>query len=92
MKAFNTSVGGIVRDESGAPVPGAIVYIVSGTGSWPDIAGLTNESGEFRLGGMEPGRYLLSVRHEKFGSTLQDVEIQATPLRVDFTLREGEGK
>lgn len=88
MKAFGTIVSGVVRDESGLPLSGATVYVVAGTGSWPDIAALTNKKGEYQLSGIDPGCYVLSVRHEDSVSATVEVEIREVPSRVDVTLRK----
>jgi protocatechuate 3,4-dioxygenase beta subunit len=87
VNVADTSIYGVVRDESGRPLSGATVYIVAGTGSWLDIAALTNERGEYKLSGMNPGSYAVSAHHENFISTSVNVEIREAPSRVDVTLK-----
>jgi len=86
MNVVDTNVYGVVRDESGMPLSGATVYIVTGTGSWLDIAALTNEKGEYKLGCTNLGSYLLSVHHENFMSASVNIEIREVPSGVDVTL------
>jgi protocatechuate 3,4-dioxygenase beta subunit len=87
MNGVHTYVTGVVQDESGVPLPGATVYIVSGTGSWPDIAALTNDRGEYKLSGMNPGSYVVEVHHDDFVSASASVGVSEEPSRVDITLR-----
>ncbi|MBM3301484.1 MAG: carboxypeptidase regulatory-like domain-containing protein [Deltaproteobacteria bacterium] len=86
MNTFNGVVFGVVRDESLSPVRGAIVYIVSGTGSWRDIAALSNERGEYRLSVMDPGSYELLVTHVDFPSARLCVEIGEEAIQADIIL------
>jgi hypothetical protein len=88
MKEFSTSVTGVVRDEAGVPLSGTVVYIASGTGSWRDVAALTNERGEFQLSGMEPGKYELAVRRAGFVSAGVEVKIGEVRSDVNVTLKK----
>lgn len=56
---MGTVIRGRVLDPRGSPVAGARVYFVSGPGVYPDIAGLTSESGEFALFAPTAGTYLI---------------------------------
>ncbi|MCL2787907.1 MAG: carboxypeptidase regulatory-like domain-containing protein [Micrococcales bacterium] len=56
---------GVVEDISGAPVPGALVFVTSSIGLGGDEAvidgGQTNELGEYEIEGIVPGSYELSA-------------------------------
>ena len=56
---------GVVTTTNRQPICDARVMVVSGP-KHPDIAGLTNEEGRFRLGGLEPGNYRIEVDAEGF--------------------------
>lgn len=57
----NASVAGRVL-AGDHPVADATVMILEGDAPHPDIAALTNETGTFELGGLEPGWYNLEAR------------------------------
>ncbi|MDX2135681.1 MAG: carboxypeptidase-like regulatory domain-containing protein [Saprospiraceae bacterium] len=60
-KMQNHKIQGIVVNSFGQPVQGAVVYIVDGPGSFPDIAAVTSEDGSFHLGGLSKGAYQLQI-------------------------------
>jgi hypothetical protein len=55
-------ITGVVRDASGAPVPGAHVLFTAGPQPLPDIAALTDGEGKFSLGAPAEGEYTLLCR------------------------------
>jgi len=65
---------GIVHDESRAVLPGVTVAVASP--GLPAQSAVTNERGEYRLTGLQPGMYLLTVELPGFG------EYEETDLRV----------
>lgn len=58
------SIEGIVTDRSGLPMPGVMVAIVDGTSSYPDIAAMTNNKGEFSFGPLNNGEYTVQAFRE----------------------------
>ena len=46
----------------GHPVADAVVMIVEGHASHPDLAAVTDETGSFQLGGLTPGWYNFEAR------------------------------
>lgn len=70
-------VAGVVRDVNGAPAPGVPVRAISAkpSGAGP-LASLTNngartnEAGEFRIFGLEPGKYVVAAEPASGGSTM----------------------
>ena len=56
---------GIVHDESRAVLPGVTVAVASP--GLPAQSAVTNERGEYRLTGLQPGMYLLTVELPGFG-------------------------
>lgn len=56
---------GVVTTAEREPIPEARVMIAEGP-SHPDIAGLTNDDGRFRLTGLVPGKYKIEVDADGF--------------------------
>ena len=65
---------GAVRDESGAVLPGVTVTVMSL--GLPAQSSLTNERGEYRFTGLQPGMYALTVELPGFS------KYEETDLRV----------
>ena len=72
------SIKGTVTDQAGRPLGGVSVAIVEGTASWPEIAALTNENGQFGLGSLENGTYtvqaMYSDRTERAQAVIRDAD------------------
>lgn len=75
-----TLSGRAVDASSGAPVVGAAVVIGSTTV-------MTDSSGRFVLGELEPGTYPLSARHEAYGTVRDSVDIPARTVNVELTVQ-----
>lgn len=78
---------GVVKDNAGRPVAGATVAVASGTGRYREIAALSSPDGTYRLGGVEPGSYVLRASHPSFGVCIASAEASGTVSQeVNFTL------
>jgi protocatechuate 3,4-dioxygenase beta subunit len=79
---------GLVRDEAGRPVEGAIVAVVRGTGRYREIAARSGPDGTYRLGGVEPGTYELRASHPSLGVGTASAEVSGAgdSAEVNFTL------
>lgn len=66
-------VSGLVHDENGQPVPMARVFFVSGPGSLPDIAALTDDHGAFTVSVGLSGTYQLQCVADGFHPTKLEV-------------------
>ena len=78
--AFGQTTGGvrgIVLDESGRPLPGAVATLRSDGRASPDRGSVTGQSGEFQVASLPPGGgYLLTVSLAGFATvTLHDIEV-----------------
>ena len=80
------AVAGTLRDDTGAPVAGIEVTAIPArsAGSLPTLTNngtLTNELGEFRIFGLEPGTYLVAARPASGGQAqylaMSDAETDA---------------
>jgi hypothetical protein len=68
------AVAGILRDDTGAPVAGIEITAIPARspGSLPTLTNngtTTNELGEFRIFGLEPGAYIVAARPAAGGSS-----------------------
>lgn len=78
------NVVGVVRDQSGSPIPGATVRLLSASGS-PVAEDVSDENGRFGCNA-PPGAYTLRVELSGFQTFSQQV---VSPQRVDVALRLG---
>lgn len=80
------TVKGILRDETGKPVSGAIVMIVSGTSEFNDLASVSGDNGEFQLSNIViPGSYVLQIQNNN-QQKRKEVNLQSkdTIIRITF--------
>src|SRR5256885_9794196 len=75
------SVAGIVRDQTGAPLPGVTVELMTATGS--PTAAATDLTGRYRFDRVVPGSYTISFRLLNFADQRRDVQVAAAPLTAD---------
>jgi Carboxypeptidase regulatory-like domain len=69
---------GVVRDESGALLPGTTATLKSPALPGGPIASVTNERGEFRFTQLQPGLHKLSLALSGFGPHIeQDLRVSA---------------
>lgn len=70
----------------GHPVVDAVVMIVEGHASHPDLAAITDATGSFQLGGLTPGWYNFEARDGQ-RSARRSVELTAGQSAwIDFTM------
>jgi hypothetical protein len=86
---MNGVISGRVIDASGAPVSAASVAVTSSSVPVSDIAALTDDSGQFRRSGLEPGSYTLEARKTGLPPTSVQVEV-ADGEQVNLEVRLGE--
>ena len=80
-------VAGVLRDDTGEPVEGVPVTAVrvSGSGGGPGVTltnngGMTNDRGEYRIFGLEPGTYHVSARPSSAGGTSPMIALATTEV------------
>jgi hypothetical protein len=61
------SIGGTVKDSSGAPAPGATV-VVQNTATGVQQQSRTNDAGVYSVRQLQPGTYSVSISHTGFGT------------------------
>ena len=81
------AIRGIVRDESGAVLPGATVRATSAANPAPAVV-VTDRDGAYRLVNLAPGEYVVTAEHSGFAKRMrQHVGIHAgLNLSIDFEL------
>jgi hypothetical protein len=83
----NGALRGEVQDASGARVAGARVA-VEAAGSSFTRAATTDDRGEFRIEGLRPGSYRVTVTAKGFGQATADVAVAVSVVRdIAVTLR-----
>src|SRR5256885_5617092 len=78
------SVAGIVRDQTGAPLPGGPVELTQAHGS--PTATATDATGRYRFDSVAPGSYTISFRLLNFADQRRDVQVAAAPLTADAVM------
>src|SRR5712691_5823733 len=84
-------ISGVIRDPSGAVIPGVTVTITNPATNSVRSA-ISNESGVYNFAVLQPGRYNIKVELPGFRTIQQnDVELQIQQsARLDFTLQVGD--
>jgi hypothetical protein len=90
-QASQSTILGAVTDASGASVPAAEI-IVKNEGTNTERTMTTNESGDYRIAGLEPGFYQVTVRSAGFKTfTRTRIDLNSSQAkRVDAILELGE--
>lgn len=82
-------VAGVVRDQSGAALPGATITVANEL-TRASTTAVTASDGSFKVGGLAPGRYTVSVSMGGFREKSASVNVAAgAPAAVDFSLEAG---
>jgi hypothetical protein len=90
-QSTNSQIGGIVRDPSGAAIPGAELSVVSvDTGSERRVS--SNELGYYTVAALQPGNYQVTCQKEGFRPLSRSGIILTVgqTARVDLTLEVGD--
>ncbi len=81
-----TSMRGVIKDPSGAVVPGASITLLnSATGQ--TFTATSKSSGEYQLTQLPPAKYDITVDAKGFGTQKESAELLVNqPASIDFTL------
>jgi Carboxypeptidase regulatory-like domain len=85
----NTSLRGIIKDPSGAVVPGATVKLADSATSY-NTSATSNAEGEYRLLQIPPAKYTITVTANGFGVQAKSAELlvnQPATINFDLTLK-----
>src|SRR5881409_1035539 len=91
MAQTDASISGVIRDASGAVIPGAMVTVTNPATNLVRTA-ISNEAGVYNFPVLQPGKYNIKVELPGFRTITQNgVELQVQQsARLDFTLQVGE--
>ena len=85
-EAGTSTIAGIVRDSSGAAIPGATVKIVN-EASGESIDAITDGQGAYRVGDLPAGQYRVEAVLDGFDAAPQPAKVAADQIaRIDVTL------
>lgn len=84
--SLRSSVKGIIHNQAGQPVEGAVVMIKEGTHEFNDMASVSNEKGEFFVSNIViPGRYVLQIETNSSSVTKAiNVQLADTVIRINL--------
>ena len=68
-----TAITGLVRDQSGAEIPGVRVELRRGGSEAPAETTLTNTAGEFAFAGIPEGKYQVTFALTGFKSVVREI-------------------
>ena len=81
-----TSLRGVVKDPSGAVVPGATITLLN-TASGQAVTATSGSSGEYQLQQLQPAKYTITATASGFGTQSKAAELLVNqPATVDFAL------
>ena len=80
------SVEGIVKDPSGAAIPGAAIVLKNAVTLQAEN-GLTDAQGHFTFPDVVPGKYSIAVQHDGFDDLEQSIEVKDAPVSLTFALK-----
>lgn len=81
-------ISGVIRDNSGTPVPGAVIYITNENSNISSYA-ITDQSGGYNMPGLAPGNYSVSGDKIDYQQTTSTVALDyqsGAERTVSFTL------
>src|SRR5262249_29962800 len=83
-------ITGVIRDTSGAVVPGATITVTNPATNFTRTA-VSNEAGVYNFPALQPGKYNLKVEMTGFRTVSRnDVELQVQQsARLDFAMEVG---
>ena len=81
-----TSLRGVVKDPTGAVVPGATVTLLDNANGQKLVA-TTKDNGEYQLSQISPAKYAITVTASGFGSQAKEAELLVNqPATINFVL------
>jgi hypothetical protein len=78
---------GRVRWEDGAPAPGAMVAVASGTAPTPEIAIRANAAGEFGIA-LPCGKFIIEAHGPEGAKGAAEVRVSTAKQEIDLILKK----
>jgi hypothetical protein len=81
-----TSLRGVVKDPSGAVVPGATITLSNGA-TGETLKAISRSGGDYQLSQIPPAKYVITVTAAGFGIASKEAELLVNqPATIDFSL------
>jgi hypothetical protein len=80
------TIDGVVKDPSGAAVPGAAVTLKSSETALAENA-LTDNQGHFAFADVPPGKYAITIQHDGFEDIEKAIEVADAPVTLAFAMK-----
>jgi hypothetical protein len=80
------TIEGVVKDPSGAAIPGAAVVLKNPATGLASNA-ITDNQGRFAFADTAPGKYAITIRHDGFDDAERAIDLTDTPLTLAFTMK-----
>ncbi len=85
-QSANTSLRGVIKDPTGAMVPGATITLSNGA-TGETLKATSKSTGEYQLLQIPPAKYVITVTAAGFGSSSKEAELLVNqPATIDFSL------
>ena len=79
-------VEGVVKDPSGAAVPGAAVILKNSETAQAENA-LTDTQGHFAFADVAPGKYVITIQHDGFEDADKTIDVAGAPVTLAFAMK-----
>jgi hypothetical protein len=76
-----------VKDQEGTPLPKTVIKLSRDGQEVKKIT--TDQTGEYKFEGLEPGRYIIKVWKQEYDVQEKTVELTNKPLRINILLKKG---
>ena len=83
---LSAALEGVVKDPSGAAVPGAGVILKNSDTALAENA-LTDNEGHFAFADVAPGKYTITIQHDGFEDAEKEVKVADAALTLAFTMK-----
>src|SRR5262245_46272713 len=87
--AIQVQIGGAIKDDTGAALPGVTVTVTSPALQVPNITAVSDERGEYRIINLPPGTYRVQYELSGFGTLVRDGIVLTTGFaaKLDVSLK-----
>jgi hypothetical protein len=80
------AVDGVVKDPSGAAIPGAAV-ILKNSETAQAQNGLTDAQGHFSFADVAPGKYVVTIQHDGFEDAEKSIDVAEAPITLALAMK-----
>jgi hypothetical protein len=80
------AIDGVVKDPSGAAIPGAAV-ILKNSETALSVNALTDDQGHFAFADVAPGKYSITIQRDGFDDAEKSIDVADAPITLAFTMK-----